>query len=664
MSELKLRPPKTQTRISFGCLFLLFDGDSELVELVFVNIGWGLGHQILGGGGFRKGDDFADGPFAGEEHDYAVDTEGDAAVRRSAIGQGIEEEAETVPELLLGKTERSEKALLYILAVDTTPDRAELVFIKHDVIAFGANLAAPRLVLQFVQVFFNNTGEGMLGTDPGFVGLTPLEERKAGEPKKFPLRFVDHAERFAKLQTQLSGDERSSFRAFDLFLGGNGDDEVAGFRAARFRKFFHILSANQFLDRRSYTVCRHFYKVRATRVQRLGPFCQFVQLFARIACRTGRRERKDAAFDLQFLPGIFRKAVRHIVKLHAKAQVRLVAAVFSNGIPVEHVRKRRLGLDSRDGASAHHDVFDHVKNIFLPREGHLQIELRELELAVSALIFVAEALPDLEVFVQPSDHQDLLENLRRLRERVKLPVMNAAGHQKIARALRSRAREHRRFHFEEAHLVHDLANFQNNLVTQREVPVRLTPTQIEIAETQSRLFRSVDFVFDWKRRRLRVVQNVQLRRSQFAFPACQVRIGFVALKDLRFHGDDEFTARLFGFSVRRGLRLFVEDHLHDAGTVTHIKKEQIAEVAPPRHPAHHNSIAPFVLCAQFATVVCALQVAQKIQHGLNPLYFPGRLMAWSLESRLTTNSAYETARVCSSWVGVSPCAARLKVSNA
>jgi hypothetical protein len=65
--------------------------------------------------------------------------------------------------------------------------------------------------------------------------------------------------------------------------------------------------------------------------------------------------------------------------------------------------------------------------------------------------------------------------------------------------------------------------------------------------------------------------------------------------------------------MRRGLRLFVEDHLHDAGAITNIEKEQIAQVAPPRYPAHDDRIAPVVLGAQFATIVCALQVPQKIQ---------------------------------------------------
>ncbi len=150
-------------------------------------------------------------------------------------------------------------------------------------------------------------------------------------------------------------------------------------------------------------------------MERLGPLGQFVQLLARIACRSGRRKRKNISFDLQLLFCLRWKTARHFVQFHPEAQVRLVAAVFSNDILVLHMRERRFRLDPSNGAGAHHHLLDHMKNVFLPRKRHFQVELREFQLAVGALIFIAEALHDLEVFVHSRDHQDLLENLGRLR---------------------------------------------------------------------------------------------------------------------------------------------------------------------------------------------------------------------------------------------------------
>ena len=53
-------------------------------------------------------------------------------------------------------------------------------------------------------------------------------------------------------------------------------------------------------------------------------------------------------------------------------------------------------------------------------EAHLDVELGELRLAIAAQVLVAEAARDLEVAVVAGDHQQLLELLRRLRQRVEL----------------------------------------------------------------------------------------------------------------------------------------------------------------------------------------------------------------------------------------------------
>src|SRR5437016_333949 len=85
--------------MSLGGFLPFLNSDSELVELILVDGRWRLRHQILGGGGFREGDDFADGFFAGEEHHHAVDAKRDAAVRRCAIGQRVEEKAEAAAQV-------------------------------------------------------------------------------------------------------------------------------------------------------------------------------------------------------------------------------------------------------------------------------------------------------------------------------------------------------------------------------------------------------------------------------------------------------------------------------------------------------------------------------------------------------------------------------------
>ena len=51
-------------------------------------------------------------------------------------------------------------------------------------------------------------------------------------------------------------------------------------------------------------------------------------------------------------------------------------------------------------------------------EAHLGVELHELELAIGAQVLVAQTARDLVVAIEAADHQQLLEQLRALRERV------------------------------------------------------------------------------------------------------------------------------------------------------------------------------------------------------------------------------------------------------
>src|ERR1019366_5843990 len=126
------------------------------------------------------------------------------------------------------------------------------------------------------------------------------------------------------------------------------------------------------------------------------------------------------------------------------------------------------------------EAFDHAENRLRSRKADLQIDLRELGLAVGAQVFVAKAAHDLKVFVEARNHQDLFEELRRLRQRVELARINAAGHQVVARAFGGGARHEGRLDLVEALRVQMVANGNGNLVAQFDVAMQLGPAQVNI----------------------------------------------------------------------------------------------------------------------------------------------------------------------------------------
>jgi hypothetical protein len=126
----------------------------------------------------------------------------------------------------------------------------------------------------------------------------------------------------------------------------------------------------------------------------------------------------------------------HVDQFQRDAQVRLVRTVAAHRLGIGHARECGGQFD------AHHlaeHVADHASTGPARRardEGELHVELGELQLAIGAQGFVAEAARDLVVAVEARHHQDLLEQLRRLRQRVELARMHARRHQEVARAFR------------------------------------------------------------------------------------------------------------------------------------------------------------------------------------------------------------------------------------
>ena len=128
----------------------------------------------------------------------------------------------------------------------------------------------------------------------------------------------------------------------------------------------------------------------------------------------------------------------HVMDHQRVAQIGLVAAIFEHRVLVGDARKGAVSDRATIGEffeqPGEHRL-DRREHVVLGDEAHLEVELVEFAgTAVGAGILVAEAGGDLEIAVEPRDHQQLLEHLRRLRERVEFARMNPARHQIVARA--------------------------------------------------------------------------------------------------------------------------------------------------------------------------------------------------------------------------------------
>ena len=216
-----------------------------------------------------------------------------------------------------------------------------------------------------------------------------------------------------------------------------------------------------------------------------------------------------------------------IPDLEAVAQVGLVDAVALHRLAPGEPRERRLHRLSRLRPEIDQDLLDHRLHVFRGDEGRLEVDLGELRLAVGAQVFVAEAARDLEVAVVAGHHQQLLVDLRGLRQRVELARMNPARHQVVTRAFGSGLGEDRRLDLQELQLGERAPGTLQQPMAQDEIAGQLRAPQVEHPVLEPQLFGGEFLTLlpsDRDRRRLRRSHDLEGLHPDLDVPGGERRV--------------------------------------------------------------------------------------------------------------------------------------------
>jgi hypothetical protein len=193
---------------------------------------------------------------------------------------------------------------------------------------------------------------------------------------------------------------------------------------------------------------------------------------------------------------------------------------------------------------------------------------------------------DLVVAIEARHHQDLLEQLRRLRQRVELARVHARRHEEVARAFRRGLGEDRRFDVLETARVEPAAQRLHELDARAHHLLHFRAAQVEVAILQADVLARV--LVRVEGQRLGLVEQLDLRGDHFDLAGLDLRVHARAAA----HGAGDAQAILItdlrsGFDDR-GVALRVRwfgDDLHDAFVVAQVDEAQAAEVAGDVGPA-------------------------------------------------------------------------------
>ena len=187
---------------------------------------------------------------------------------------------------------------------------------------------------------------------------------------------------------------------------------------------------------------------RPLRAARLRPVLPGVERPPRLRAAAGHDDGADVG-RLEHPERGVGEVVGQLGQLDAEAQVGLVRPEPVHRLAVGHPRDLRHVVGRQLAPQRPDDVLGDGQDVVAVDEAHLEVELGELRLPVGAEVLVPEAAGDLVVPLEAADHQQLLEQLRRLRQRVPLAGLQPHRDDEVAGALGRRAGQRRRLHLDE-----------------------------------------------------------------------------------------------------------------------------------------------------------------------------------------------------------------------
>ena len=401
--------------------------------------------------------------------------------------EGAQDMTEEVLLLLVSDAKHRENLRLEIPLVDSDTPPADLDAGKHDVVSLGTDLREFRGIVEQVPVFRLGSGEGMVDGMPALLLDAVVKKRKVDNPEEVQEIAVDRdfLER-GDMETDTPQND-----AGGLPVIGTEKDEIALLHAETLGKGGFLGLREKLHDRRLPLTVLDLDEGEPLRSRTLGKLSEFLDLTCGDAGKSLRVHRLDHAARIESrtenLKLALRENVADVLQLHAETGIGLITAESVHGHRVRHAWERHRDFHTtRLAEDTLEHRFDEMEKVVRLHEGSLDINLRELRLAVGAQILVAETTGDLEVLVDTADHQHLLILLGCLRKRVEAPGRHARRDQEVARTLRGALGKDRGLDLPEPLGVEHVADRLRDAVAQTQVLSHRGTAEIKeaVGETQ------------------------------------------------------------------------------------------------------------------------------------------------------------------------------------
>src|SRR5690606_271346 len=384
--------------------------------------------------------------------------EGHATMRRRAILQGVEQKAELQARFVVANVQGAENLALHIGTMNTNGTAADFPTVQDDVVGLGQCARGVRFQQVFVTVL--RAGEGMVGGKITAFLFVVLEHGEVHHPQGLPGAFEQ-----AVFAPEIAVADLDAQRAHgvinDLGAIRAEEDQVAALGAGALDQTLERFDVDVLNDRRLQTFGNGSRVVDLDVGQALGAVDRYelrvrIDFAAGHGSAAGHAQGDHARSRIvgrggEYLEVHVLHQIVDIDEFKVHTQIGLIGAVTTHGLFPRHGGELGRQIDALHGFEdvAQH-AFEQVADFFLVQERGFAVDLGKFRLAVRTQVLVAEALGDLVVTVETGDHQHLLEELRRLRQREEFPGIDPRRHQVVTGALGRALGQHGRLDIDKA----------------------------------------------------------------------------------------------------------------------------------------------------------------------------------------------------------------------
>ena len=579
---------------------------AQLAQLLIHRLARRAHHQVFGTLVHREHDDFANIGGVCKNHHDPVDARSTATVGRRAVFEGLDHAAKAFLDFR-GRIARDLERLVHRFQL-VVADRA-----REDFIAVAGQVI---LIAQHVERIALKRRDPALGHRERVVAevdlalIIGLIHREIDDPGKFMHRCVGQPEFFADHVARPSCDafetgRRTAKEEGRIALAQTQllTDRLGALGTDVFRQGTSAFQPLLTLAPEDIAHARQALFLR----ELVHPVAEF----ARAARRGGNGTDLGAVLFEQFREDRKSRVTEVIgdhLHLDRVAQIGLVRAVFQQRFGIGDARPVRIdlafGVELFEHALQHR--LDYSENIFLLDKAHLDIELVEIGgRAVGARVFIAKTRRDLEILVEPADHDQLLELLRRLRQRVEFTRMQARRHEEVARTFRAGGGDDRGLELVEPLVPHPLAHRAHHVGAQDHAVMQVLAAQIEETIGQTGFFGIVLFAEHRQRQFICLAQHFEIAHVNLDLAGRDLGVDQAVIAQLHhaIDADHPFRAHFFQRLERRAVA--IAQHLRHAVMVAQVDEQHAPVVAHPVDPPGKANVLPCIGGAQIGAGMAA-----------------------------------------------------------